>query len=237
MVLPMFSFDSQAISFVSEELKQLEKEQLPFATSYAINTVARKVRDAEKEEIKRVFDEPTRWTVNSIFINPSSKNDLEAVVWLKDWAPKGTPAADYLQPHIQGGPRQLKRYEKALKRKGMLKAGEYTVPANTFKKNRYGNISQGQYTKMLSNVGAQNDIWQNSRDSKKIQYFVRRDGAPMDGIWRKQGNKLEPFLLFTNKAPTYRAIYNFEAVANRTIATEMPEAFRLAMEKAMESAR
>ena len=173
MVLPMFSFDSQAISFVSEELKQLEKEQLPFATSYAINTVARKVRDAEKEEIKRVFDEPTRWTVNSIFINPSSKNDLEAVVWLKDWAPKGTPAADYLQPHIQGGPRQLKRYEKALKRKGMLKAGEYTVPANTFKKNRYGNISQGQYTKMLSNVGAQNDIWQNSRDSKKIQYFVR----------------------------------------------------------------
>ncbi|WAR46954.1 hypothetical protein [Methylomonas rapida] len=135
------------------------RSQIPFATSLAINRTADLVRKAIVAEMKRVFDRPTPFTLNSLYVSPSNKDKLEAVVWLKDgndvvkagpyatmtkdgvnWSryqPKdiaksgnvGTPATKYLGPEIFGGQRNARNSERRLRDAGLLGSSMFTTPA------------------------------------------------------------------------------------------------------------
>jgi len=79
---------SSGFKGVQKELKEFAN-QIPFATSLAINRTAQKVKVAQEKEIKDVFDRPTPFTQNSLFIKTSNKVNLTASVKLKDQAFKG----------------------------------------------------------------------------------------------------------------------------------------------------
>lgn len=229
------------------QLADIKDRQLPFATSLAINNTAKKVREREQHEIRDVFDRPTPFIQNSIFIKPSNKLNLTAKVGIKDNGfGKGIPAIKPLEAEIVGGERRLKRYEVALRSIGVLPEGYFTVPGDGAEIDGYGNMKTGQIRQLLSYFRANRDVGSisNSTDATRaklargtkkkagISYFVGKPGDAPLGIWRRSemglfsgpSKPLMPILIFVQSA-RYEAIYDFDFVARQTIDREFDGQF------------
>jgi len=131
-------------------LDDLGRRQVPFARSLAINRTAQKVREAEQREITRVFDRPTRYTLNSVYMRPGTKASPTAIVWLKDDLRGGAAPSNYLEPQIYGGKRRHKRFEGALRSRGLIPDKAFAVPGAGAVLDAYGNMSVGQIKQILS---------------------------------------------------------------------------------------
>ncbi len=229
------------------QLADIKDRQLPFATSLAINRTAQKVKEREQHEIRDVFDRPTPFIQNSIFIKPSNKLNLTAKVGVKDNGfGKGIPAIKPLEAEIVGGERRLKRYEVALRSIGVLPEGYFTVPGDGAEIDGYGNMKAGQIRQLLSYFRANRDVGSisNSTDATRaklalgtkkkagISYFVGKPGDAPLGIWRRSemglfsgpSKPLMPILIFVQSA-RYEAVYDFDFVARQTIEREFDEQF------------
>lgn len=55
------------IDNIVREMRGLARNKLPTAAAKALTFTAERVQLAEKAEMARVFDRPTRWTLNSIY--------------------------------------------------------------------------------------------------------------------------------------------------------------------------
>lgn len=244
------------IKSIIKQLADIKDKQLPFATSLAINRTAQKVKEKEVKEIIDVFDRPTPFTLNSVFIKPSNKNNLTAKVSIKDTAFNGAPAAKYLKAEIAGGERRLKRYEVALRSIGVLPDGYFTVPGEAATMDVYGNMSVAQIRQILSFFKANRDVGSISNSTDKtrsklarstksrrgISYFVGRGGngkLPL-GIWQKVfsnfGTAIRPILIFVESA-RYESIFDFEYVAMTTVDKEFDGEFIKAWEFAQRTAK
>lgn len=230
--------------------------QVRYGTAVAITRTGQDVREAERVEMRDVFDRPTPYTLNSIFLQRATPNNLRAVVWLKNEGGEGTPADRYLMPQIKGGPRPLKRFELALRQAGLLPDGMIAVPASGAKLDGYGNMSRGQIVQILAyfrtfgEVGYRANITEAgrkrmARGTKKRQgfaYFVGRpgDGKLPLGVWQRVhfavGSAIKPILLFVDQAH-YAAIYDFEYTAQHTITRVLPGHLTREITAAMASAR
>lgn len=111
-------FSSQDIQ---RQLQRLEERELPFAMALAATRTAKASQAAIKNEINRVFDRPTPWIQNSTYVLAAKKSDPTAIVYAREWG--GTPAPVTLTPQIEGGQRQYKRSEGALRAGGYLPNG------------------------------------------------------------------------------------------------------------------
>jgi hypothetical protein len=142
------------IDKIVREMRGLSKSKVPIAAAKALTFTAERVQAAEKAELERVFDRPTRWTLNSVFKRSATTSRLFARVWIKDEASSGVPASKYLPVHIDGGNRPHKRFEKALIHYGLMPADMYAVPGRRARMDGNGNISRGQIVQILSALGA-----------------------------------------------------------------------------------
>lgn len=106
------------IKEVSKMLTRLEKKEIPFASSVAINKTAQEVYEATTKSIKTHFDKPVPFTTRAIGVKRSNKRYLKASVFIKD------RQYSYLKYGIEGGIRD---------------EGFATLPVNQ-KTNVYGNI-------------------------------------------------------------------------------------------------
>lgn len=245
---------SNGFGKVKDEIKQFAN-QLPFATSLAINRTAQKVKAAQEKEIKDVFDRPTPFTQKSLFIKPSNKTNLTALVKLKDQVFKGNPASKYLSAQIAGGERRLKRYEVALRSAGILPDGYFTVPGEAANIDQYGNIARSQIVQILSYFRANRDsgTTSNSTDATRaklakgtskrygVSYFVGKAGEKKTfAIWQKVnsnfGKAIRPVLIFVQSS-RYDAIYDFKFVAENIIRKEYDNEFDRALDEAIRSAK
>lgn len=222
------------------KLERIKKET-PSALSKALTSTAFEVRKEERAEMPRVFDKPTPYVLNSLFVWPATPASLKAEVGFKDTGGKDTPAANILGPHIRGGSRKYKRSEKLLTNRGILLDGRYWVPGAGVKRDRFGNVGGGTITQILSALGAQSDRYQNTtarsrRRNKKLPKFfaIRKPGRNLvPGVWEKQGLNVKPILLFVKK-PQYRANrFQFYAVGRTTAQKVWPVKFAEAMKKVM----
>jgi hypothetical protein len=204
-----------------------------------------------------VFDRPTPYTLNSLYVQPATKQTQTAKVWLKEEGGKrGTPAAAYLSPDIQGGERTLKPFELALRTAGVLPSNMFAVPGSGATIDAYGNMSRGQIVAILSyfrafpEAGYTANITDKKRASLKrgskkrlgFEYFVGRpgDGKLPLGVWQRtrfaSGTAIKPILIFVD-ATLYHAIYDFAFVAETTVDREFPSQFRDALVGAIATAR
>lgn len=246
---------------VTDDIDQLKKkltgftnDQLPFATAMALTKTAYDVKEDLVREMKSAFDRPTPYTLNSLYVRGAKKTNLEAFVWLKDEAFKGTPATKYLLPHIQGTGRSVKRFERWMQGRGLLPKGMYVVPASGAPLDQYGNLRRGEFNKILTQIQANPDAYQNqtaaskkraaARKTKtiKAQYFVGRPGngkLPL-GVWARyglgHGSAVKPVLLFVGQ-PHYKRDYRFHEVSDKSIKVNFPKRFKEAAEYAIQTAR
>jgi hypothetical protein len=242
-------------------------KQVRFATAVALTRTAQDVRTEEKAEIKSSFDRPTRYTENSLFLSPAKKDNLTAMVWIKDDTAGGggNPATDYLLPEIQGGPRGLKKFERMLVREGFMAPTERTVPGAGARLDGYGNMSRGQLVQILSQlrafrtVGGTSQNMSNSRRSKAKRvaqrYFVSRGpGVTSRGFrsWWNEGKGRSQHLakgvwvqvgdqikpvLMFVPHVNYRVRFAFFKVADRVIRKRFEHHFYVEYSKALRSAR
>lgn len=232
-----------------KKLSDIEKRQLPFATSKALNLTAKEVKADIRKEMPRVFDRPTPFTLNSVYMSPATKKELYAEVWLKDFAPKGTPAVKYLAPQVYGGLRGQKRSERWLQWKGILPSGMSWAPGSGARLNQYGNITGGRITQMLSalkafpEVGYMANITERSKkhNRKPRDYFAlpRGRGRLPAGVYERtgRGGRGLRFTLAFIRQPHYRPRLPFFEIARRVHAREFGARFEKAWREAMSTAR
>jgi hypothetical protein len=214
----------------------------------ALTQTAKHVKGAELETMRGVFDRPTPFTMNALYIQGATRDRQEARVWFKDFAPKGTPAGKYLLPQVHGGERSDTRFERSLQRAGYLSKGKQLVPASGAPRDAYGNVQRGMYTRILSQLRASADPMQHSRRRKSRRqrarggtFFYGNPGGKGRGIYARYhfafGNTVRPIFLEMRNRPTYRKRFAFFAVAERTAGTHMATEFNKAADFTLRTAR
>ena len=87
-----------------KDIDRVAKKQMPYATSMAINTVARKAEIEIMKQLK-TLDRPVSYTLNSSFVSPSNKNKkpISATVGIKDRQSKYLQYVEYGGTSIPNG--------------------------------------------------------------------------------------------------------------------------------------
>lgn len=200
---------------VQRQLQRLEQREIPFAMVLTATRTAKAAQEALKGEINKVFDNPTPWIQNSTYVLAAKKSDPTAVVYAREWG--GTPAPMTLTPQIEGGQRQYKRSEGALRAGGYLPNGWQVAPGPGAKRDKYGNINRGQLQQVLSGLRVQRDSQQNRRQGKPTEFFVVRPGTsnPLQpGVWQRVGRRPTLILTFIER-PNYSQRLDWHGVAMR----------------------
>ena len=242
------------INFMSEWsqlgylLTDLERRQLPFATARALTQTAKAAQTEYRSQASQIFDRPTAFTVNALYVRPAKKDDLRASVEVKDehTISKGTPAEKFLAPEILGGGRRIKRFERRISRALGL-PDTYMVPGRGAQIDRFGNISRGQLVKIISAIGGLADVGANANakgrnrgSRRKETYFVahsKRDGEPL-GIWQIVATgQIIPVLVFLKKAPSYSARFDFTGLMTGSYKKNFERLMTASFEQAVKSAR
>lgn len=234
-------------------LQSIQRE-IPFVIASSLTKTAVRVKPEIRKEMARVFDRPTSYTLNSIFVRPAKKTDENptARVWLKDDLESALStrqftgaglAAEYLWPQIAGGSRALKRFEFRLLYAGILPRGMFVVPASGAKLDRYGNMDLGQLIAVLSKLGTIREALASQINRRKrnvkyanAQYFVSRgDRGLRRGVWQRlEGRKVVCVYRFVDSV-TYRSRFEFARVAREEALRVLPEEFDAAIERALQA--
>ena len=233
----MFKMDAR--SNINEALRNFKdwRVNVPLATAKALTFTGQAVQAAEKQEMPRVFDRPTPFTLNSLYLKPATWADLSVRVFFKDLRSRD----HYLLPQIEGGKRDRKLFERYLHNRGLMGQYWYAVPGERADLDAYGNMSRGQLVRIMSALqaipdggGRQGYLMNRSAASaarrarsKKpkalVNYFVGRP-SPKDpmGVWERVGKTgLRPILIFV-KAPRYKKRFDFYGIANNVATREFP---------------
>jgi hypothetical protein len=254
------------IKELQASLKGFSDRRLNAAVATALTRTAVQVRNKVKTSMSASLDNPTAYTMRQLmYVSASAKNLVAAVgfnvapiqdVWgnalrYTDLGPGQTPAGKYLDPQITGGRRRNKRFELALRARGLLPAGWFAVPGERAKVDQFGNQSVGEIKQILSWFAAAEPYSGSTQNmtaatkAKRIkgtkrtagfQYFVmpvggKRAGPRQPGIYRKTsfalGTRLEPIMIFV-KSSTYKKRFDFNRIAqdeaNRVMPTEVQRA-------------
>lgn len=214
------------------------------ASIKALNKTGYDAMDAVTAEMRVAFDRPTPYTLSSMRLDKAKPSKMYAELGPREWPGKGTPAEKYLAPEVWGGDRNLKRFESALRKVGVLPQDMYAVPGAGADIDAFGNMSRGQIVQIISwfqAFGEQgfraNMVTKTKeklkRGSKKtgygFEYFaIRRKGSrlPM-GIYKRfriGGGGILPVLIFVKK-PHYQKRYKFFEVAHQVAMQMFPRHF------------
>lgn len=215
------------------------------ALATALTRTGQVIKTEQQQELRRVFDRPTPYTLNSLFLKPANASDLSARVFFKDTVTKGgTPAVNYLLPGVEGGARRNKRFEKALQAVGGLPPGHQVIPGDGAQRDAFGGVALAQIKAILLQLRA-NPAKDDKKGRTKLRasvvkaggrYFVLRDkeGKAL-GVFQREafGRGLTPVLLYVEET-RYRSRYAFYEVSQRVADRVMPEQIGRAVDEQLQ---
>jgi len=210
---------------------------LPFATVRALTWTAKDVqKEAKANWIPRTFDRPTRYTLNSVRVKPATKVLPVAEVLFKDTSAASIDGdGHYLVPQVRGGARVHTRFEERLVRFGLMRSGEWAMPAGGLKLDRYGNVPAGIHARIIAQLGI-GDAGYNFRESARTKAAKARRGEGRffvadgtrnlpRGIWERHGREVKPLFVFAQRRPNYRAIFKWKDWAEAFVRIRLPDNF------------
>jgi len=129
------------------------KRDLDFITMISLNrTVADLAIFKMPNLVQEVFDRPTPFIMKGFEYKKATRENLTAALQIKDWV--GPSPQKSLSAEIFGGARKPKRFELALRAKGILPPDQFVAPGRDAKLDSYGNIASSQIIQILSGLGA-----------------------------------------------------------------------------------
>jgi len=222
---------------LTKHLNRIQKKQIPFATSKALNDVAFDSRSFIQKSLPRRLDRPTKGIISSVQVQKSKKKNLVATVGFAGLGFKSTKwsesPAEIMRRHIKGGTRSPKQLP------------HLRIPSDTkgggLKLNKFGNIAgkKGKLQKMLGN---------------KDQFFSgipKGDYSMKDaGIWertprnskRKSNKKHQASGKIVQRIAyepyaDYSSRYPFEKIVQLAVNKNYKKRFNRALIKALRSAK
>jgi hypothetical protein len=196
---------------LSRRLTNIQKEQIPFATSMALNNVAADVANAITAQMDRYLDNPTPFTqkayqsrFNTFKGDRATKRKLYA-----DIIP-GQIQAEYLKFQIEGGIRTPKQ-------------SAIFVPTQLAPKNKYGNLSRGNRKRFIAGQG---------------QYFSagEREGKTPGVYKRDRKGAITPMAFYVQQA-NYKPIFPIDKIAGGVVSNRFGLRFDQALQRALASAK
>ena len=209
---------------LTKSLNRIQRKQIPFATSRALNTLAFDVRKTLQDGLDIHLDRPTPYTKRGVQVEKSTKKKLVAEVGFRSKSfgkGKGsTTQASYMKRQIEGGTR-----------KARSKAIPVPVPKN-LKTNKYGSIVRGKIQKLLAD---------------KDKYFsgIPKGISDAPGIWqrmpanskrKKPGGKIRMVIAWEPKAD-YSKRFPFKRIVETTVRTNFSKRFDYELREALKTAR
>ena len=232
----------QSLAEMAAQVQGVPARLIPYATATALTRCAKQAQTVDlPQAMRKAFDNPTSYTLNSLRIEPATKDKLSArvLVKTKDMT-SGNAQENYLQPEVDGGKRRAKGMENALRYAGVLTAGQFVVPGGATAMDANGNVKASDIRTILSalkNLKAVSAT--RSRSGKKLskgrqlanELFVGKPkgGNRPDGIWRREGKRLRPLFVFVNQAPQYKPRLDFDGVVAGVARKQFPQEFAKAV--------
>lgn len=213
-------------------LAQLADKDIRWAAKDALDSTAQDVLDHVRGRMARVFDRPTRFTLNAFRIKKARTNNLEAVVSERDSVGK----RHFLKRQELGGQRDRTGLESLLDARlaydGIISA---VTPASGARLDAHGNWSTGERNQALSAVQAQRDKTANTtsgsrrRNKRRAGFFVPRAGSSLSpGIWKRDPDgSISKVLHFTRAMPVYTERLGFFDGAEHVWRDRLPRHLRL----------
>jgi hypothetical protein len=240
----------QVANTLTPYLQRLSSDQHPFAMSVALNATAFGVRQDLQADMRRVFDNPVKWTLGGVRYSKATKKALTATVFIAEDGGKGIAPAKYLLAQVEGGQRRPKRMERALQSKGLLPSGWYAVPSRDLALDANGNVKGGIVTRILSDLGAfgESGYTANRVTKSKARNTGRRfkrssgffsvapGGRGQPGIYQITPAGLRVVFIYVRSA-RYVQRFDLDALSERHALRRFPAEYEKAMNKALATAR
>lgn len=250
-VMDGVSFDFEVRDFMNFT-SDVERKQLPFAISRALNDTVAGGRKAAQGQMEGDLHRPTAYAKRGIVYERSDKHNLEAsvIIYGSKSTNGGLPAAYFLGPQIDGGQRSHKAFEKQLVARGYMRTNEVAVPAARLRLNQYGNVTQGQINKIMSGLkvdyrgGGATRVASTSkgksRAAAKGRYFVpRRSSSLAPGIYYEKPSRkkaIYPVMLFVGKT-AYTKRFKFRQAVILHANRNFEKNFNIRFQQALATAR
>lgn len=212
---------------------ELTRRQFRTVTMAALTRTAQRARSDLQDEMRRVFDRPTPYTLSSMQVEPATRDSLTAAVSFKSGLGGRSNAPEkWVGVGVRGGMRRMKRAERRL---SFMRGGQqvFLVPTKYAQFDSYGNASRAQLVKILSALQALGDASQRKgRKSrgrrKREEYFAVWTKAPglPPGIYQRRrtgfGKAVVPIYTFARSAPAYPQRFDFEGKAQASAREQLP---------------
>lgn len=200
---------------------------IDIASAKALTFTAERAQKRVTQFIPQVFDNPTPFTRRSVRKTTATISRLSADVFFKDLT---ASRPHYLAPQVYGGARPQKPFEKRL--------GGYWVPGRDAKRNRYGNLTAGTWSKILADLqmyGArlgdpENTLTKAQGGKKKIRFFMRRHRNGKRIIFKKVGKRTIPWLVEVSP-PTYKKRLPFFKIVGVVMRQQYPVLYDRALQR------
>jgi len=229
------------IKAATRHLNRIQRKQIPYATSRALNDSAYDAMLHSRQMAKRLLHKPIGYTVKGIRIprkaQRATKRRLHTKVFINEWPDKGTPQAKYLKAQIKGGTRQMKGSEKAFRRAGILPAGKFLAPTPRFQ-NAAGNIKPGVMQMIMSQLHAftEQGYTANATNKTLAKKNTRFFLIPGTGIFTRGRGGLQAVLLFIDQ-PNYRVRFPFQRIVQKKVKRVFRRNFNRRLSAALRTAK
>ena len=229
------------IKEVINNLSNLEKRQLPYATMVATNNIAFDYLDAQRKEVEGVLNWKKK-APNAIRIKKATKSRPYAEIFVDEWS-WGYYA---LKQHFHGGDRSRKGLEKAMIQLGYMYKNEILTPSPGT------NISPSTYVQMMSQLKLNYKAGYAANETKKsrkkksasrtsLRFFIitGKSKSPLaPGIYaRMQGVESPICMLRISEKPEYKKRFNMEKTLLKVYNRRGSTHFKKAIEHALATAK
>jgi hypothetical protein len=198
------------------------KNQLPYATSVAINNVAFNMRKDLGQQTTKSFVNPTKYTQSAFRYTRSTKANLEATVF-------ADPTRRFFPTQIQGGDRRAKPYEGFLRGlgNGGIPSGGRLVPTSLVL-NAAGNPKKNIFGTIANKLS--------STDQGGVFVGTPKGGGRGPGVYRRSRGQLYAYFVHVDRV-SYQPRFPMEKVGMATAKRLFPTELNKALERAISSAR
>ena len=220
---------------INARMSNLVMKQIRFATAQALTQTAKNLVAQNERDTRAMFESPTKWNTQAFSFEPAKINHQSTVIKRKDKpATTNVPRnkQNYLERLDDGGGRQPKAFEGALKTKKGANKFNYALPTRDTRLNKFGNITRNQVDKILGEVG-----------QKGSKLFIPRSGSALaikggDGVFERMArNKVKKSLHLVNTIPNYQAEFRFYPRMNAYARKQFPKTLQRKFQAAIRSAR
>lgn len=207
---------------------------IQLAVNRSLKDTAFQAQQEVKAEMRRVFDRPTPWALDTVRVDQSKKGTVAIGLTANRGNSADTwtnPA--FAKPQVEGGERGIKRVERVLRSGGILPPGMSIAPAREAWLDQYGNINGQELMQIIRSVGGLGERSRlmgfkrgTKRSRAQNRYFVQYKAGRPYGIFEVIGKgNIRAVIVFIKK-PYYKRLLNFYQVVQNTFLSRFRKNFQ-----------